>query len=118
MKCIQDADKDDYMYWLYSGDALVRSGKQIQNVTTSCGYNGLLGELKFAQLLDKHRQPQQPDFSSVARDSAGGTGATLIRLHMKKLKMLMDQDPDLAEAIQSLLVKGMHEKLSALMKQE
>jgi hypothetical protein len=114
---VQDSDKDDYMYWLYSGDALVRSGKQIQNVTTSSGYNGLFGELKFAQLLDKTAEATTIQHPSP-EIQAGETGATLIRLHMKKLKMLMDQDPDLAEAIQSLLVKGMHEKLSALMKQE
>jgi hypothetical protein len=112
-----DKDDDEYMYWLYSGDALVRTGKQIQNVTASSGYTGLLGELKFAQMLDKKQRLTETIHASP-EIQAGGTGATLVRIHMKKLKMLMDQDHELAEAIQTLLLKGMHEKLSALMKEE
>lgn len=103
-------DSKDYMYWLYSGNAQVRGDKYVQSVTAGSGYNGFLGEIKFAQLLDiEEKETTCPEIQ------AGGTGATLVRIDVEKLKMLMDQDPQLSESIRSLLVKGMHEKLSALM---
>lgn len=119
----QDKNETDnqYMYWLYAGDAQLRcsSGKYIQNVTASgSGYNGLFGELQFAQLLDKTSSSSTGTTSKSPDIQAGGTGATLVRIHVKKLRMLMDQDEKLAEAIQSLLVKGMQEKLSAFMEQD
>jgi len=108
---------EDFMYWLYSGDAQLRlsSGKSVQNVTAGSGYNGLLGELRFAQVLDKGSSAKSAPSPDI---QAGGTGATLVRIHIQKLKLLMDQDDELSESIRLLLVKGMHEKLSALMVEE
>jgi len=113
---VTEKNDEEYMYWLYSGDVQLRLGKSVQNVTAGSGHIGLLGELRFAKLLDKRNTLAEQTPSPAIQ--AGGTGATLVRIHVKKLKMLMDQDEELAESIRSLLVKGMHEKLSALMIQE
>lgn len=118
---IRETNDDKYMYMLYSGDTQLRcptTGKSVQNITASTsGYSGLLGELKLAQLLDFDKSSQQEEATIDPTIQAGGTGATLLRINIKKLKMLMDQDTELSESIKSLLVKGMHEKLSALMKE-
>lgn len=111
---LSDKDQDKYMYWLYSGSAQLHGhdGKFVSNVTCGSGYNGLMGELQFAQLLDSSSNVETPPTPKI---KAGGTGATMIRINNRKLKDLMDQDEELSESIKSLLVKGMHEKLSALM---
>lgn len=118
----ENDDECHSMYWLYAGNVQLRnSGEQEQTIVAGSGYRALLGELQFAQRLDS----KKIDDVSVDEDSskyavmptiqAGSHGATFVRIKTNKLQILMDHDPDLAESIRSMLTKGMHEKLSALM---
>ena len=108
-------DEPEFMYWLHGGDAQVQcAGKNIQNVTAGSAYHGLIGEMRFAQVLEQ-KNTEGESRSKPTTIRAGGSGATLLRINTKKLSMLMDHDKGLAESIRSLLVKGMREKLSALM---
>jgi hypothetical protein len=106
----EDLEDDvDCMYWLYDGYVHLHAGKNVQTINSGSGYHSLLGD--FAQLLDKTKKNSNRQKPVV---KAGGSGATLLRIDTKKLSMLMDHDQSLAESIRSLLVKGMTEKLSAL----
>jgi hypothetical protein len=44
--------------------------------------------------------------------TAGASGATLIRLHTRKLSVIMDSDPALKEAMRTLVFQGMQAKLA------
>lgn len=104
-------NSSSYVYWLYRGDVQVHSnGQSLLNMT-----QGLLGERNLARLLEKSQK--QSDAGSYPKTTiqAGAAGATLLRIHTSKLTMLMKHDQELAQSIRSLLVKGMEDKLTALM---
>jgi hypothetical protein len=102
-------DDENCMYWLYDGNVHLHTGKNVQTITAGSRYDSLLGD--FASLLHKNEKNSDKQNPLI---KAGGSGATLLRIDTNKLNFLMEHDPSLAESIRSLLVKGMTEKLNAL----
>jgi hypothetical protein len=145
--CIITSDEDsgaedDYIYWLYSGQAILQSqGKVFHNVTRTGGPAlkhgdvgvGLMGETRLLRRMhEKERRsfftkkPAETGSASASSSTttkqhprstakAGESGATLLRIHTSNLSMLMDNDLELAQAVRSLLFQGMQDKLAAQM---
>lgn len=134
----EDATQDDYVYWLYQGNALVSSeGIVLQNVTrnkngpVNAG-TGWLGETRLLSTIqEKDRRRNGKSKSSKAASTtpnkhnkesaskkrttftAGEQGATLLRIHTSNLTKLMEHNVELAQAVRSLLFQGMQDKLAA-----
>jgi hypothetical protein len=116
------AAEQDYVYVLYRGDVQVTSaGQSLMNLT-----QGLLGERHLSKSLErssKNKSKNSSNGEAVSSSSsypktticAGDKGATLLRIQTSKLTTLMDHDPELAQSIRSLLMKGMEEKLNTLL---
>lgn len=119
-------DTNTYLYWLYEGNVAVSSNeKMLYNMTASSkrtGAEALLGE---AQLMDKIKKKKKKTSSSapaVAESSpaivpttirAGREGATLLRIHIPKLEMLMKIDIEMKECMRNLAFQGLQDKLAA-----
>jgi hypothetical protein len=122
-------DLDEYMYWLYSGDVKVETDNgDLQYVVSSekkasSSYCGLFGENCLLQSSVKNiqkskhargkKQPDQKPISSCRRLSVTSCTATLLRIDTRRLQLLMDLDPALAESMRTMVFQGVEAKLHA-----
>ena len=124
---------EDYMYWLYAGNVDVKtdSGELAYAVSSgkkasSALHRGLIGEQSLLQHFGKTSKPQ-PVRSSHKQQRDGPSksvsnghhifvtspSATLLRINTRRLQMLMDLDPTLAESMRTMVFQGMEAKLQA-----
>ena len=120
----QDGNKNDYVYWLYSGEVSVTSqGRELYHVSRyhskqkpSDAGAGLWGESSLfvggCSKKDKKDAKKKESLPPTTLKAAG-EGATLLRMHRPHLTQLMDSDPDLAESMRTLVFQGMQAKLAA-----
>ena len=114
-------DEDEYMYWLYSGSVQVeRDNRTLYNMsrngTATRQHAGqfLLGEGRLLRRMQKMQQQNHPVDQSVTTVRSSGPSTTLLRIHTKRLKLLMDhQDQSLADSIRTLVFSGMEAKWNA-----
>ena len=113
----EDAE-DEYAYWLFAGDAVVshqnKTMYQISHNKTEEGGPGvgLLGEAHLMRRLDAIKGKTKPRVYLQTTAHAGGSGATLLRIHTSKLVDHMSKDSDLNENIRDLLLQSMQTKLT------
>lgn len=126
-------DDEDYMYWLYSGDVVVKTDSDELVYAISSGkkasaslHRGFFGEQRLLQRLGKIPKPQPARSSSKnQRDATSkpiaignrvavtSSTATMLRISTRRLQMLMELDPTLAESMRTLVFQGMEAKLHA-----
>ena len=124
---------EDYMYWLYSGDVVVKTDSDELLYAISSGkkpssslHRGLFGEQRLFQRIVKTSKPQPARNSNkLHRDgtpktlaignrvAVTSTTATVLRINTNRLQMLMELDPLLAEAMRNMVFQGMEAKLHA-----
>jgi hypothetical protein len=124
---------DDYIYWLYSGDVLVHNneGDLLYSVSRSKkdtqyqkAGRDLFGEHRLLELFRKKKvngSKQRPSSYHQDKNSKYASNvvvvtsneATMLRIHVPRLKWLMDHDPSLAESARTLVFQGMEAKLQA-----
>ena len=122
---------DEYIYWLHSGDVRVENemGNLLYTVSRSKkeailqkAGRELFGESRLLERFrnnkmsgSKQRQNsdkcREPNASNVVVVSS--KEATMLRIHVARLKWLMDHDPTLAESMRTLVFQGMEAKLQA-----
>jgi hypothetical protein len=120
-----DATSSDYDYWLYAGHMAVSTPTRIlYNVTATTSKEraaeSLLGETK---LVPNHNKLKPKKTSGVGSDlaldavptmiQAGPEGATLLRIHIPKLRILMKTDKDMEDCMRTLAFQGLQGKLTA-----
>ena len=127
-------DNGDCVYWLHRGQANVLSNdgrkvvSRIEVGTTTPSYKvpagrRLLGETRLLTTTTKLSGIRFATATATATAStnrpsshqiqAGPNGATLLRIRPRKLRLLLQADPSLAEAWRTLVVSSLHDKLLA-----
>ena len=127
-------DGEEFMYWLYTGDVAVKAdtGELVYTISngkkaSSSLHRGLFGEQNLLQRFSKNSKAQstrgsskyQRDRTSKAMVAKGSRvavtspTATLLRINTRRLQMLMDLDPTLAESMRTMVFQGMEAKLQA-----
>jgi hypothetical protein len=124
-------DDDNYIYWLYRGHAEILSvndGKLLCRVMTETGRANrkqramsgqrFLGATQLLTTLSSKAPPDQSGFIAtvtkvVSTEEDGDVGATLLRIHAGKLKILIQSDPDLADSMRIIAFSSLRDKYLA-----
>lgn len=99
---------EDFVYWLYSGNLTINDNLD-HVVAHKTNGSKLLFERNLLKRME--RKGAYWDQAPELNIQAGQEGATLLRIHVKPLTEMMNNDPDVAEAIRALLFRSTHEKL-------
>mmetsp|Transcript_28870 Transcript_28870/g.43590 ORF Transcript_28870/g.43590 Transcript_28870/m.43590 type:complete len:325 (+) Transcript_28870:86-1060(+) len=109
-----EADSQQDLYWLYSGEATVESQRRIlQKIAPKTSH--FFGDLGFALTKNKKKFASTSTSYPKTTVRAGVNGANVLRINTSKLAELMGQDESLDRAIREILLEAMQERIAVLL---
>ena len=110
---ILDATK--HVYWLYSGNVVVSEEEQRHyNVTAVAGKSSAEAVFGEVQLITKKKSSSEsPEPVPSTKIQAGFQGATLLRIDVPKLRVLLKADKELEDCMRTLAFQSLQSKLTA-----
>ncbi|GKY94528.1 hypothetical protein MPSEU_000418500 [Mayamaea pseudoterrestris] len=117
-----DAENGKYVYWLYSGNVLVsEQNRVLHNMTATSGKTAAEALVNEAQLMSQHKRKTtlfnsdaidaEPPVAAAPAIQAGADGATLLRINLPKLRVLMKADKELEDCMKTLAFQSLQSKL-------
>lgn len=114
---IMDEAKDDATFWLYQGEAHIKSeGKVIHTITSNDknSYLGLIGEKRLVSVMTTGSAKDEEQITNAKSYVAGEDGVTLLRMDMPKLSHYLKHNHEMTTSFGRLAFDAMQSKLKAL----